>query len=259
MNLKIEYIDKKNLKPYANNAKIHTAEQIEQIKNSIREFGFNDPIAVWKDNEIIEGHGRLLAVMEMDDIATVPVIRLDGLTDEQRKAYTIAHNKLTMNTDFNLDILSLELEDIGTLDMTNFGFNEAEILELTIDDSPEEIPSLGKAPEGVMMPSEGAVQANYPPEALQNGTEAAYQPTPVIPTGGEPLTKEELSMYSERAEQMVTRRVIIVYRTDEEESYLRQILREAPDKPLGVIYDAKNILKSFEKADEENGSEESAD
>lgn len=53
--LKIEYVPKESLKPYLNNAKLHPTEQIEQIKNSIREFSFNDPIAVWHDNEIIEG------------------------------------------------------------------------------------------------------------------------------------------------------------------------------------------------------------
>lgn len=122
-NLKIEYVKKEDLKPYVNNAKIHTAEQIEQIKKSIQEFGFNDPIAVWKDNVIIEGHGRLLAVMEMDDIDKVPIIRLDDLTDEQRKAYMLVHNKLTMNTDFDIDILSIELDDIVDIDMTEFGFS----------------------------------------------------------------------------------------------------------------------------------------
>lgn len=80
--LKIEYLPKEELKAYCNNAKIHTAEQVEQIKNSIKEFGFNDPIAIWHDNEIIEGHGRLLAAMEMDEITTLPVIRLDNLTDK---------------------------------------------------------------------------------------------------------------------------------------------------------------------------------
>lgn len=122
MKLKVEYLNKEDLKPYANNAKIHTGEQIEQIKNSIREFGFNDPIAVWKDNEIIEGHGRLLAIMEMDDIDEVPVIRLDDLSDEERKAYTLVHNKLTMNTDFDEELLNIELEDILDIDMSEFGF-----------------------------------------------------------------------------------------------------------------------------------------
>lgn len=122
MKLKIEYIKKEDLKPYANNAKIHTAEQVEQIKKSIEEFGFNDPIALWHENEIIEGHGRLLAAMEMDDVKTVPVIRLDSLTDEQRKAYMLVHNKLTMNTDFDFDVLNLELEDLPDFDAEFYGF-----------------------------------------------------------------------------------------------------------------------------------------
>lgn len=83
--LKVEYIDTGELKPYENNAKIHTDAQIEQIARSIQEFGMNDPIAVWKDNEIIEGHGRLLAC-QLLGIKEVPIIRLDGLTDEQRRA-----------------------------------------------------------------------------------------------------------------------------------------------------------------------------
>lgn len=122
MELKIEYVKKEDLKPYANNAKIHTAEQIEQIKKSILEFGFNDPVAVWHDNEIIEGHGRLLAVMEMDEFTEVPIIRLDNLTDEERKAYMLVHNKLTMNTDFDSDLLDIELGDILDIDMSEFGF-----------------------------------------------------------------------------------------------------------------------------------------
>lgn len=133
MELKIEYLDKSQLKPYANNAKIHTAEQVEQIKNSIREFGFNDPIAVWGDNEIVEGHGRLLAVMEMDQFDQVPVIRLDQLSDEQRRAYMLAHNKLTMNTDFDIDLLNLELDDIVDIDMEQFGF------DVSVDDDPENV------------------------------------------------------------------------------------------------------------------------
>lgn len=122
--LKIEYVPKETLKPYLNNAKIHTAEQIEQIKRSIEEFSFNDPIAIWHDNEIIEGHGRLLAVMEMDDIKEVPVIRLDELTDEQRRAYMLVHNKLNMNTGFDFSILEMELDDITNIDMQEFGFDE---------------------------------------------------------------------------------------------------------------------------------------
>lgn len=141
MKLKIEYLNKEELKPYVNNAKLHPAEQVEQIKKSIEEFGFNDPIAIWHDNEIIEGHGRLLAVMEMPEISEVPVIRLDNLTDEQRRAYMLAHNKLTMNTDFDIELLDLELDGIMSIDMSDFGFN-VELVEdgsqdIIEDDVPE--------------------------------------------------------------------------------------------------------------------------
>ena len=143
--LKIEYLKKNELKPYANNAKIHTAEQIEQIKNSIRQFGFNDPIAIWHDNEIIEGHGRLLAAMEMDEVETVPVIRLDELTDEQRRAYMLVHNKLTMSTGFNIDLLNEELKEVD-VDMEKFGFYVNDVEKLVQEDDEREIvcPRCGK-------------------------------------------------------------------------------------------------------------------
>lgn len=121
--MKIEFLAVDELKPYANNAKEHPAEQIEQIKKSIKEFGFRDPIAIWHDNEIIEGHGRLMAAMELG-IDTVPVIRLDDMTDEQRRAYMLIHNKLTMNSDFNADLLALELDEIFDIDMESFGFGD---------------------------------------------------------------------------------------------------------------------------------------
>lgn len=126
MELKIEYLPIGELKAYANNAKIHTAEQIEQIKKSIKEFGFNDPVAVWKDNELIEGHGRLIAAKELG-LDVIPVIRLDGLTDEQRRAYMLVHNKLTANTGFDFSLLSLELQNIENIDMFDFGFSDFEM------------------------------------------------------------------------------------------------------------------------------------
>lgn len=96
MKLKVDYIPIEQLKPYEKNAKIHTPEQIEQIKNSIQEFGMNDPIGIWgEENLIVEGHGRLIACKELG-FDEVPVIRLDSLTDEQRRAYTLVHNQTTM-------------------------------------------------------------------------------------------------------------------------------------------------------------------
>lgn len=119
MELKVEYVPTNTLVTYENNAKIHTGEQIDQIKRSIESFGFNDPIAVWHDNVIIEGHGRLIAALELG-MEELPIIRLDELTDEQRKAYMLVHNQLTMNTGFDFDILNEELENIN-IDMSQFG------------------------------------------------------------------------------------------------------------------------------------------
>ena len=102
--LRVEYVNIGELQEYEGNAKLHPQEQIDQIAESIKQFGMNDPIAVWKDGVIIEGHGRLLACRQLG-IDTVPIIRLDKLTDAQRKAYTLAHNKLTLNSGFNISLL----------------------------------------------------------------------------------------------------------------------------------------------------------
>ena len=125
--LQIELVPITEIKPYENNAKIHTPEQIEQIKKSILEFGNNDPIAIDGEGIIIEGHGRLLALQALG-YTEVECIRLGHLTEEQRKAYTLVHNKLTMNTGFDLDILEEELQAIENINMEDYDFS------LDIDD-----------------------------------------------------------------------------------------------------------------------------
>ena len=119
--MQIETVDIESLKPYEKNAKQHPKEQIEQIKKSIEQFGMDDPIGVWK-NEIVEGHGRLIACKELG-YTEVPIIRLDHLTDEERKAYTLTHNKLTMNSDFDFSVLDEELATFDNIDMSAFGFD----------------------------------------------------------------------------------------------------------------------------------------
>ena len=132
--MQIELINIDEIIPYENNAKLHPKEQIEQIKKSILEFGNNDPIAIDKNNVIVEGHGRLLALKELG-YEEVEVIKLGHLTDEQRKAYTLIHNKLTMNTDFDIEILESELASINIIDMNDFDFDlDIEIEEPTIED-----------------------------------------------------------------------------------------------------------------------------
>lgn len=146
MSLQVEYVSLDSVFPYENNAKIHTDEQIDEIANSIKEFGMIDPIGIWKNNEIIEGHGRLLACKKLG-IKEVPIIRLDELTDEQRKAYALVHNKLTMNTDFDFSVLNEELASLEDINMSLFGFEEMEIEEpkpIIEDNPPEEVEPMVK-------------------------------------------------------------------------------------------------------------------
>ena len=124
--LKIEYVDIDSIKPSGRNAKQHPTEQIEQIKKSIIDYGMNDPIGVWH-GEIVEGHGRHIALKELGK-KKVPIIRLDELTDEQRREYMLVHNKTTMNSDFDVDILNIELEDLTDFDAEFYDF------ELPFDD-----------------------------------------------------------------------------------------------------------------------------
>lgn len=115
-----------DLVPYANNAKKHPKEQIEQIAESISEFGNCDPIAVWHNEdgeaEIVEGHGRVMALKQLG-IDTAPVIFLDHLTDEQRRAYTHVHNQTTLSSGFDEQAL---IDDMDNLDMDweALGFSE---------------------------------------------------------------------------------------------------------------------------------------
>lgn len=120
--MKIEKISIEKIKPYENNAKLHPPEQIEQIKKSIIEFGNNDPIAIDENNVIIEGHGRYFALKELG-FKEAEVIKLSHLNKEEKKAYILAHNKLTMNTGFDFDILNLELDSIIDINMQDFGFD----------------------------------------------------------------------------------------------------------------------------------------
>nr|DAS87520.1 MAG TPA: ParB protein [Caudoviricetes sp.] len=129
--LKITNKNIEEIKEYENNAKEHPQWQVDQIANSIQKFGFNDPIAINADNQIIEGHGRLLAAKQLG-LSEIPCIVLTGLTEVQERAYIIAHNKTTMNTDFDLDRLQYELNalKVEDFDLSLTGFSEYEIENL---------------------------------------------------------------------------------------------------------------------------------
>ena len=119
-NLNVEYVPIDSIKPYSRNARKHDKKSVEAIKASIKEFGMSDPVGVWKD-EIVEGHGRVIACKELG-FSEIPIIRLDHLTDEQRRAYALAHNKTAELSEWDFDVLGGELDDIFDIDMGEFGF-----------------------------------------------------------------------------------------------------------------------------------------
>lgn len=120
--MQIEYIPVDCIQPYERNAKKHTPEQVEQIANSIREFGFKQPLVVDAKNVLVIGHGRLMAA-KLLEMVEVPCVRADDLTPEQIKALRLADNKLN-ESDWDMALLEIELADITELDMTDFGFDE---------------------------------------------------------------------------------------------------------------------------------------
>lgn len=120
--LKIMYLAPSELTPYTGNARQHSKEDVAAIVASIKEVGFCDPIGIWGDqNIIVEGHGRLMAANELG-LETVPCIRLDHMTDEQRRAYALAHNKTAELSRWDDSLLAAELSAL-TIDMTQFGFD----------------------------------------------------------------------------------------------------------------------------------------
>ena len=111
----------KELRPYQKNARKHGEKDIAAIVASIEAFGFRDPIGVWgPQNIVVEGHGRLEAAKVLG-MTEVPCIRLDDLTDEQRRAYGIAHNSTAELSSWDAEILPLEVEELPSYDMTDFG------------------------------------------------------------------------------------------------------------------------------------------
>lgn len=116
-----------SLVPYARNSRTHSADQVDQIAASIKEWGFTTPILVDADGQIIAGHGRLLAAQKLG-LDEVPTMTATGWTDAQKKAYVIADNKLAMNAGWDNAMLAIEmkdLDDIGfDLDLTGFAKDE---------------------------------------------------------------------------------------------------------------------------------------
>lgn len=125
MKLEIVYLPPESLKPYERNARKHGPEDIEQIKASIEADGFNDPIGIWSDkNIIVEGHGRQIAAIEMG-LDKVPCIRLDHLTDTQRRDYALRHNRTAELSGWDFERLKEEIAqlEIDGIDLSGLKFD----------------------------------------------------------------------------------------------------------------------------------------
>lgn len=145
--MKVENISVSAVTPYDRNAKRHSADQVDRIAKSLREFGFRQPIVVDKNNVIVVGHTRLLAAKKLK-MAEVPVLIADDMTDEQVKAYRLADNKTAEFSEWDMDKLFDELDGIVDIDMEQFGFSSAREKEVVEDDYDPEPPEEPKAKYG---------------------------------------------------------------------------------------------------------------
>ena len=154
--MQIEKVAIESLIPYVNNAREHSEEQVDQIAASIKKFKFNNPVLIDQTSGILAGHGRVLAAKKLG-LKTVPCIKLDHLSDAEKKAYIIADNKIATNSTYNNTILGLEIESLkdSGIDLNILGFNDKElnilsnpIKGLTDDDEVPEIPEEPVTKEG---------------------------------------------------------------------------------------------------------------
>ena len=121
----IQQVPTDSLTPYANNPRTHSASQLDRLVQSLKEFGFTNPLLVSDEMQIVAGHGRLMAAQALG-LETVPVIKLSHLTEEQRRAYVIADNQLALNSGWDDDLLQQELQALGDIgfDLTVLGWGE---------------------------------------------------------------------------------------------------------------------------------------
>jgi len=137
MDLNVQQIALEQLVPYARNARTHSDSQVAQIAGSIAEFGFVNPVLVGGDNIIIAGHGRVMAAKKLG-LQTVPTIKLDHLTENQRRALVIADNKIAENAGWDEELLRLELQNLADedFDLDLLGFDDVELDDLltSLDD-----------------------------------------------------------------------------------------------------------------------------
>lgn len=151
--LKIEHRSPCELRPYTRNARTHSPKQVAEIATSIKAFGFNNPVLLDKDNGIVAGHGRVEAA-KLLGLTSVPTIRLEHLTDAQKRAYILADNKLAEKAGWDREILAIELQNLMEIDLdfdisaTGFELPEIDVLIEVLETKPsnadpaDEVPAI---------------------------------------------------------------------------------------------------------------------
>src|SRR4051812_33255734 len=126
--LALEHWPIERLIPSPRNARTHSPAQIAEIAGSIRAFGFANPILVGRDGDVIAGHGRLLAARQLG-LTQVPVVVVDGLTEQERRQLMLADNRIALNAGWDLDMLKLELKELSVsgADLRALGFTKQEL------------------------------------------------------------------------------------------------------------------------------------
>jgi site-specific DNA-methyltransferase (adenine-specific) len=152
--MNIEKINIEQLLPYAKNSRTHDDAQVAQLAASIKEFGFNNPVLVDGEGTIIAGHGRVMAARKLG-LNEVPAIKLGHLTENQKKAYIIADNRLALNAGWDTEMLTLEIKDLQSedFDLSLMGFDEEELAKLLEPDvvdgltDPDAVPDVPDEPK----------------------------------------------------------------------------------------------------------------
>ena len=131
---KMQLVPVEKLIPYANNARVHSPEQILKLRSSLREFGFINPVIIDANFGIIAGHGRVAAA-KAEDINEIPCVLVDHLTEAQKKAYILADNRLALDASWDEELLRIELEALKEMDfdIQTIGFDDLELDNLFID------------------------------------------------------------------------------------------------------------------------------
>lgn len=148
-------IEIEKLIPYHNNARTHSEEQVKKIAKSIEEFGFINPVLIDKDNIIIAGHGRVMGAKNLG-LVTVPCLRIEHLTEAQKRAYILADNKLAEDAGWDMEMVKIELEALGELDFDisltgfdlEFDFGDEDEKEIIEDNYTDNIPEEPRAKLG---------------------------------------------------------------------------------------------------------------